>query len=427
MAAEEFKQAQDIESAWINFEPDLPLHPGPQGEPHPFYVLRPDNPADRLRRILLRPYHVPPKLFFSGHRGCGKSTELARLAADPDIRARFFPVHFSIRDEADINNLDFRDLLLILGGQLYHQYKDKGGKLPAQLLKELDQWRGQVETHIQTTLVGKIPEAELEAGLEMFFAKLGAKIKLEPVTRQELHQVFERSITDLIDVINKIAIAILAKEKRPPLILIDDLDKPSLDVARKIFFDHRETIIQPVCPIIYTVSSPLFYGPEFQAIRDQAVFLPNIKLHSQGKAKQLDEKGYATLQDAVGRRMDPALIAEDALKFAVAMSGGVFRELVRILRNAVDRALEAGRERIVLDDVAASTAEIRGEYRRILTAEQREMLRQIHRSNQLDDPAKAAELLQLLAVLEYADREPWYDIHPALEQLLKEREHEHSA
>jgi hypothetical protein len=425
MTPEKFEQAQDIEAAWINFEPDLPLQPGPKGKAHPFYVIRPDNPANRLKRILLRPYHVPPKLFFSGHRGCGKSTELARLAADPEIGAKFFPIHFSIRDEADINNLDFRDLLLIIGGQLYHQYRSKGGKLPEALLKELDQWRGQVEKHIDTTLASKMPDAELEAGLEMFFAKLGAKIKLEPATRQVIHQVFERNITGLIDVINKITTAIHAKEKRPPLILVDDLDKPSLEVACKIFFDHRETIIQPICPIVYTVSSPLFYGPEFQAIRDQAVFLPNIKLHNQHKPKELDEAGYDTLSEAVGRRINPALIDEDALKFAAAMSGGVFRELIRILRNAIDRALEAERDRIVLSDVQGSAAEIRGEYRRILTVEQRKTLKQIHRTNQLDEPAEVAELLQLLAVLEYANGEPWYDIHPALEKLLNERKNEH--
>ena len=102
------------------------------------------------------------------------------------------------------------------------------------------------------------------------------------------------------------------------------------------------------------------------------------------------------------------------------MSGGVFRELMRILRNAIDRGLEAEHARVEEDDVAAAAAEIRGEYRRILNIEQRHTLARIRATNQLDDPDRVATLLQLLAVLEYANGEPWYDVHPALNKLLDE-------
>lgn len=420
MAVESFSVASDLDTAWLNFEPDLPLAPDPSGQPHPFYVERPDNPADRLRRILLRPYHSPPKLFFSGHRGCGKSTELARLAADPDIKARFFPVHFSIRKEADINSLDYRDVLTIMGGQLYQQYRAAGGKLDKQLLKELDSWRGKLEEQITTTISGRIriSEAELEAGLDNFFTKLVAKVKLEPRTRHEIRQVLERDITGLLDIINLIVASIHAKEKRSPLILIDDLDKPSLEVSRTIFCQQREIMLQPACPIVYTVSSPLFYGVEFEALRDRAVFLPNIKVYERESDVPATER--ETLRRAVLCRMDAELISPEALDLIAQMSGGVFRELMRLMRSAVDRALESGSNRITTEHAQAAAAEIRGEYRRILNRDQRRLLARVHDTHQLDDPAQAAPLLQLLALLEYADDEPWFDCHPVLVELLKE-------
>src|SRR3989304_543875 len=107
----EYIFANDFDRAWLNFELHLPLEPGPNGEPNPFYVDRPGNPTARLERELLREYRQPPKYFFSGHRGCGKSTELRRLAVNPNILAKYCPIHFTIRDEADINNLDYRDVL----------------------------------------------------------------------------------------------------------------------------------------------------------------------------------------------------------------------------------------------------------------------------------------------------------------------------
>ncbi len=72
-------------AAWLNFELDLPLKPGKDGQPNPFYINRPGNPIAELTDALLAPFYRPPKFFFSGHRGCGKSTELLHLLSNPEI------------------------------------------------------------------------------------------------------------------------------------------------------------------------------------------------------------------------------------------------------------------------------------------------------------------------------------------------------
>ena len=415
----DYKIAADLEYAWLNFELDLPLKPEDDGSPNPFYVDRPGNPLARLERELLRPYHQPPKRFFSGHRGCGKSTELYRLAANPRVRAKYWTVHFSIKELADINDLDFKDVLLIIGAQLYQQYTQAGKRLPEQMLRELDGWRGRIEEQVAVRSADS-SEREIAGKLSAFFFELSLKSKLEPVTRREIRQVFERNITGLIQTIDAIATAIYAQEGRPPLVLIDDLDKPDLEVAKKIFHERREIILQPKCAIVYTVSSPLFYSPEFEAIKDRAIFLPNVKLHEQANADGRNEEGYRTLRMFVRKRMERRLIADDALDLAAAMSGGVFRELARIMRIAIDQALAAGRESIILPDVEHAAAELRSGYWRILTAEQRALLRQVRADNVMATPDKLAPLLQMLAVLEYSNGEPWCDIHPTLHAMLDE-------
>ena len=85
----------------------------------------------------------------------------------------------------------------------------------------------------------RIADFDVDSRLNVFFGEVGLKMKLEPKTRQELRQVFKRNITGLVDVINKITTAILAQAKRPPLVLIDDLDKPDLEVAKGIFYEWR--------------------------------------------------------------------------------------------------------------------------------------------------------------------------------------------
>ncbi len=421
----EYILATDLERAWLNFELDLPLAPKPDGKPNPFYVDRPENPVAALEVALLAPFYQPPKYFFSGHRGCGKSTELLRLAVNPEIQKKYFPIHFTIKDVADVNNMDYRDILLAIGGQMYVQYRESGGRLPKNLLKELDAFRGRVEKEI-TIVSSRIAETELEAKLDAFFAQTGLKIKLEPKVRSIVRQVIEQSVTELIDLINIITTAIYNKTKRWPLVLIDDLDKPDIEHSRDIFYNHRETMLQPACPIVYTVSSPLFYSPEFEAIRDRAIFLPNVKLHPKAKSTEKDKVGYQIMRMFTLKRIDPDLATDEAIEAATTVSGGVFREMARVMRSSVGRARLAKRAKIEIEDVEWAEAEIRSEYRRILTGEDRVLLRSVFERNELENPDRLGKLLQMLAVLEYRNAENWCDVHPALVKLLEE-ENEHGA
>jgi hypothetical protein len=418
MSEFEYIMATDFDRAWLNFELDLPLKPGPNGEPNRFYVNRPGNPIGELIDALMAPFYRPPKFFFSGHRGCGKSTELLHLMAHPGIQKKYWPVNFSIRDEADIIDLDFRDILLAIGSRMFRDYRKSGGRLPEQLLKELNGWRGKVEEEVKTIRSGR-GSYEIGAGIDAFFYNTGLKMKLEPVVRAELRQVFEKDITGLIAVINNIATAIYSKEHRIPLILIDDLDKPNLEEARAIFHDRRNIMMQPNCAIIYTVSSALFYTKEFEAIRDQAIFLPNIKLHPHRQPEVKDREGYLTLRRFVHVRINPNLVDALAIEEAISNSGGVFREMARIMRTAIGRARRRRAAKVEYIDVEWATTEIRNEYRRILDKTDIEILKRVHQENRLEYDDRLRPLLQLLAVLEYRNGENWCDIHPVLRRLIE--------
>ena len=419
MSSFDYLIAKDFDRAWLNFELDLPLKPGPDGKPNPFYIDRPGNPIAELTDALLAPFYRPPKFFFSGHRGCGKSTELLHLLSNKDIQKKYWPINFSIREEADIIDIDFRDVLLAIGSRLFREYRKKGGELPDHLLKELFGWKGKVEKQISTILEGR-SSTEIGASLETFFASAGLKMKLEPATRIELRQIVETDITGLIAIINHITTAIYSHEHRIPLVLIDDLDKPDLEKARSIFHDRREIMMQPNCAIVYTVSSALFYSKEFDSIRDQALFLPNINLHSSTDEAARIHSGFQVLTRFVDVRMVSSLIERDALHQAINYSGGVFREMARIIRTAIGHARRRKAEKIGMDDVEWAATEIRNEYRRILDKEDLKLLRKIHESKRLEYNERLKPLLQLLALLEYRDEENWCDVHPVIRKMLND-------
>jgi hypothetical protein len=66
-----------------------------------------------------------------------------------------------------------------------------------------------------------------------------------------------------------------------------------------------------------------------------------------------------------------------------------------------------------------AAAEIRDFYWRTLTAEHRQILEHVRQYHEMPERGeREAELLKMLAVLEYANRVKWYDIHPVLHDLL---------
>ena len=415
--------AQDFDQAWLNFDLNLPLLVMPDGKSNPFYVDRPGNPIAPLERGLLRPYYTPPKYFLSGHRGCGKSTELLRIAANPEVLKRFYPIHFNIQDMADINDLDFVDVLVNIAAQIYYQYRqpEAGRDLPKQVLKELKDWKDRVDSRTRMVEIG----GGLELGLELdtFFGKIGPSIKLETVKRREFRDEIKKDISGLINTINLMTATMQVQIKRMPLVLIDDLDKPDLEVARRIFFDHRAQLLQPNCAVVYTVSSPLYFSVGFyDAIRESAFFLPNVRLHPKGQPAEKNVEGYRILRMFVQKRMEPDLITAEALERAIWLSGGLFRELCRVIRIGIDNAQAANRTQISLDDVRRTEVELRNEFRRILNPDQRAILKQIRADNDLAQPDQLGPLFQSLAVLEYRNGDNWCDIHPALNALLDEDE-----
>jgi hypothetical protein len=137
-------RATTLEEAWSRFDPDLPL---PDGSP--FYVAREDNPLESIILTLYLARSDSSKYFFAGHRGCGKSTELNRLVADPRIQQKYWPIKFSLLDILDVNDLDIAEVMLAIGIQMIDQYTAGGGRLDDDFLRELETWKGRTVERLQ--------------------------------------------------------------------------------------------------------------------------------------------------------------------------------------------------------------------------------------------------------------------------------------
>ena len=80
----------------------------------------------------------PQKVLFLGHRGSGKSTELFRFGEY--LKDEFRIINFSIKDEADVADLEYSDLIFIILRKLYQQAKNDEIAINEHVLSNLDHY-----------------------------------------------------------------------------------------------------------------------------------------------------------------------------------------------------------------------------------------------------------------------------------------------
>ena len=110
---EEVMKAQDLRQALNILNPEAPLQT--EKQLRDYFVTRPMSPLEDLS-ILLQDTTDPQKVLFTGHRGSGKSTELAKLTQG--LQGQFFIIHYSIKSILNLFDLNYVDVVLSLGLKL---------------------------------------------------------------------------------------------------------------------------------------------------------------------------------------------------------------------------------------------------------------------------------------------------------------------
>jgi len=398
-------KARDLSDVYDIFDPQEPL----SGDKLREYYVERASPVKSLANIFSS--EKPLKFLFVGSRGNGKSTELNRLSEL--VSDTLFVVSFSIRDKLDMLDVDYADILLVIATEIYESVSDK---LSKQLRDYLDAWSEKIVEQVK----------EKQGGLEFgagFWAivNLAGKVKTQATTREVTRGVMKPRLSDLIDAINKIIIDAERELGKRILVIIDDLDKINLEMSERLFYERGAELTQPICKIIYTIPQPLQFSNTIRQIVleyfDDCVRLPNIKVKKRNG--EVDRSGYEVMREVALRRMEEDLITEEAMDEAIKSSGGVLREFIRIIRDAANIANMEDRSRIEEGDVVRVVTDIRNDYIRILNRDDIKILKEVARTKEKTDEERFQDLLLSLAILEYANDEVWYDIHPATKGIIE--------
>jgi hypothetical protein len=299
------------------FDPRQPL----QGEElDRYYVARPHAPLEAMKSYLrANQQHV--KILFSGHRGSGKSTELARLAKDLD--REFFVVRATARS-LNVSDLNYVDVILACAASLLQTVTDEGCpiEVPPKLLRDVHGWLTSEIT--QETTITTSKSGSFGVRVSALILSLQGKYAKETSTRAVLRERLWMRTQDLVDRMNAVCAAIEGFSQ--PLIIFEDLDKADLALTRELFFDQATTLNSPACRIIYSFPISLRHSHGFAPRRRDYSYdfsLPNIALHNHDDSP--NQAARESLRAVIIRRAAEDIFAEGACwNIETPCPGGTF-------------------------------------------------------------------------------------------------------
>jgi len=405
-----------------------PMHPLRGQELKEWYIDRPGNPLKKMEIYLqgLGLANQPVKILFTGHTGSGKSTTLNKLAEE--LKRRFFIVPFDVRQSASIADLTYIDLILGLATSLFKRATESDvlAKAPAQIAGDVwDDLCCFIEKVIFGPATFRTPPAgaALSAKVNLLAVEFQTKFASEAATRAETRKRIEARLAELHDKINYVADLVRVNYKRPVLFFVENTDKPDLSRARDIFVGHTYALTAFRASVIYTFPIGLRYSAaDFNLIRDhftETFVLPNFKVADRDGSP--NAVGLEHLREALSIRMVDSLIEDEARDRIVRASGGLMRTLIQLTRRSAVNAMAAGQEVISVENAEAAITEERANFIAGLSRDDYPVLYDRHHDKQLSGDEAVLRLLQTRALLEYANGDPWCDVHPVALPLVLER------
>jgi hypothetical protein len=388
------------------------------------------------RRITLLSPDEPTCQLFTGHIGCGKSTELLRLKSELE-KEGFHVVYFGSSQDLDMADVDITDILLSIARQVSESLESIRIRLKPSYFTNLF-------TEIVESL--QIPiELEAQAELSVGIGKITAKTKDNPKLRRQLREYLEPRMAVILESINKELLERATTELKGRgnaglVVIVDNLDRVDIrplpsgrTQPEYLFIDRGKELRKLNCHIVYTIPLALIFSNDVETLIKRLgggippKVLPMVPVRRRGGEEF--QEGMELLRRMVMVRAFPYETHEKQLVLTTQVfdtpetldrlcrvSGGHVRNLLGLLFDCL-RENNPPISRECLEGVIRSR---RDYLTSSIDDEEWELLFQVVQYQTVRGDVEYQTLLRSMFVFEYRDREgTWFGINPALEEAQK--------
>ncbi|MBH8553016.1 ATP-binding protein [Nostocaceae cyanobacterium CENA357] len=393
--------------------------------------------VEELQRTISRISPDEPTCqLFTGHIGCGKSTELQRLKAELEV-AGFHVVYFESSQDLDMADIDVSDILLSVARQVSVSLEAIGIKLKPgyfiNLFKEIGDF---LQSPIELS-----GQAELSLGI----AKITAKTKGSAQLRNQLRQYLEPRTNSILQAINeevldKAVEQLKLRGQKGLVVIVDNLDRVDMRPVASgrtqpeyLFIDRGEQLRRLKCHLVYTIPLALIFSNEYETLKNRLgggiapKVLPMVRVRQRDSSDY--EPGMSLLRQLVLARAFPevsynqrlSLITElfdypETLDRLCRVSGGHIRNLLGLLYSCLQRQDPP----FSRDCLEAVIKDYRDDLLLAIDEYQWELLFEVVQQQSVKGESDYQSLLRSMYLFEY--RDPlgrWFGISPALAETEK--------
>ena len=420
--------------------PSKPLTVGEQ-EDRQYYIdfssVRGSKIIESLKRtITLISPDEPTCQLFTGHIGCGKSTELLRLKTELEQQG-FHVVYFESSQDLDMADVDITDILLSVAGQVSESLEAIKIKLKPGYFANLFT---EVADFLQTPI-----DLEAQAELSVGIGKITAKTKESPKLRRRLREYLEPRTGGILESINEELLARATTELKRRgfaglVVIVDNLDRVDVrplpsgrSQPEYLFIDRGEQLRKLNCHVVYTIPLALIFSNDCETLKNRLGGGLTPKVLPMVPVRQRDgeefQQGMDLLRQMVLVRafpnapinQQPELITQvfdhpETLNRLCRVSGGHVRNLLGLLFDCL-RQESPPIPRECLESVIR---ERRDYLTSSITDDEWELLFQVVQHQTVRGDTQYQTLLRSMIVFEYRDHQgSWFGINPALEEAQK--------
>ncbi|GAB1543027.1 hypothetical protein NUACC21_57010 [Scytonema sp. NUACC21] len=372
---------------------------------------------------------------FTGHIGCGKSTELLRLKAELEEKG-FYVVYFESSQDLELGDVDISDIMLAIARRVSES-------LESQEKLQLNEPRG-----LKSLLLGiaKLFQLELEVSAEasLGIAKITAKAKDSPELRNKLREYLGPRTKGILDSINEELLQpaiekLKQRGKNGLVVIVDNLDR--VESSQKpwgrsqpeyLFVDRGEQLRQLKCHVVYTMPLSLRFSNDIERLTQR--FMVNPKVLPMVPVLQrngtVSNEGMYLLKQMVLARAFPYVPEEyrfdlmkdvfdspRTLERLCCISGGHVRELLMLLYDWIKKERRLPLSKDILENVIRARS---NQMKLAISDNEWELLREVSQHKKVRGDEDYRSLVHSRFVYEYCDREgSWFDINPILAEAAE--------
>ncbi|MGH1396594.1 MAG: P-loop NTPase fold protein [Trichormus sp.] len=393
--------------------------------------------VEELQRTISRISPDEPTCqLFTGHIGCGKSTELQRLKAELEL-AGFHVVYFESSQDLDMADIDISDILLSVARQVSVSLEAIGLKQKPGYFTNLFR---EIGDFLQTPI-----ELSGEAEFSLGIAKITARTKDSTQLRNQLRQYLEPRTNSILQAINeeildKAIEQLKLRGQKGLVVIVDNLDRVDMRPMASgrtqpeyLFIDRGEQLRRLKCHVVYTIPLALIFSNEYEALKNRLgggiapKVLPMVLVRQRDGSDY--EPGMLLLRQLVLARAFPEFPSGEREQFITQLfdspetldrlcrvSGGHIRNLLGLLYSCLQRQDPP----FSRDCLEAVIKDYRDDLLLAIDECQWELLFEVVQQQSVKGESDYQSLLRSMYLFEYRDpRGRWFGISPALAETEK--------